>query len=224
MENVISRLIEILITLPVILISLSVHELCHGYAAYRLGDPTAKAMGRLSLNPLRHIDPFGFLALLLFRVGWAKPVSVDARYFRKPKRDMAITALAGPLSNFLLAFVSSFVFVFLLKIGTHFGLLSHGDTMTPYSVLCTMASFMISINLGLGVFNLIPIPPLDGSKILYAFLPYQVIIKIAPYEKYFHLILILALWLRVLSLPINAIVSFFFRLFLNIAQGVLLLW
>ena len=164
MNQIALRLFEMLITLPVILISLSVHELCHGYAAYRLGDPTAKSMGRLSMNPLKHIDPIGFFALLFFRVGWAKPVMVDARFFKKPKRDMALVSLAGPLSNFLLAFISSFLFVFLLKMGTALGLLGTGSTMTPFGVLCSMAMYMVSINLGLFVFNLIPIPPLDGSK------------------------------------------------------------
>jgi Zn-dependent protease len=215
------RLIEILITLPVILISLSVHELCHGYAAYRLGDPTAKTMGRLSMNPLKHIDPFGFIALIFFKIGWAKPVMVDSRYFKKPKRDMAITALAGPVSNFLLAFLSSFLYVFLLKIGIRFGLLT-GESVSPFQVLCLMAQFFVTINLGLGVFNLIPIPPLDGSKILYAFLPYRIIYKIAPYEKYIQLVLLLLLWFGFLSAPIQNVVSFFFHLFISIAKGVIL--
>ena len=220
MEKFISQLIQILIALPVILISLSVHELCHGLAAFWLGDSTAKSMGRLSLNPLRHIDPIGFLALLFFHVGWAKPVMVDSRYFKKPKRDMALTALAGPVSNFLLAFLSSFLFVLLLKLGDSFSLFS-SDRATAYSVLCTMASYMVSINLGLGVFNLIPIPPLDGSKILYAFLPYRVIYRIAPYEKYIQLVLILLLWLGAFSGPIQTAVSYLYNLFLQIAQGVI---
>ena len=220
MDNLFSRLIEILIALPVILISLSVHELCHGLMAFWLGDSTAKSMGRLSLNPLRHIDPIGFLALLFFHVGWAKPVTVDSRYFKKPKRDMALTALAGPVSNFLLAFIASFLYVILVKLGVRSGLLS-SDQVTAYSVLCMMASYLVSINLGLGVFNLIPIPPLDGSKILYAFLPYRVIYRIVPYEKYIQLVLLLALWLGALSGPIQAVVSYLVQLFLQIAQGVI---
>ena len=95
MDSILSRVLDILITLPVILVALSVHEMMHGYASYRLGDPTAKIQGRLSMNPLRHIDPIGFLCLVFLRFGWAKPVSVDARYFKKPKRDMALVALAG---------------------------------------------------------------------------------------------------------------------------------
>lgn len=223
MEQITQRIIEILITLPVILISLSVHELCHGYAAYKLGDPTAKSMGRLSLNPLRHIDPFGFVALLLFRVGWAKPVMIDPRYFRKPKRDMAICSLAGPLSNFVLAFLSSFVYVFLVNFGyTHN--LSFQSAGTYFGVLCMMAGYMVTINLGLGVFNLIPVPPLDGSKILYAFLPARIIYKIYPYEKYIQLVLLVLLWTGFLSVPIHTAVSFFYESFIKIAEVAILSW
>ncbi len=221
MEQLIPRILDFLITLPPILIALSVHELMHGYAAYRLGDPTAKYMGRLSLNPLRHIDPIGFLSLMIFHIGWAKPVSVDPRYFKKPKRDMALTALAGPLSNFVLAFLFSFVYVLCVRIGYQFSLMGT-VSVTPYDVFLMMMSYMITINLGLGVFNLIPIPPLDGSKILYAFLPYQIVYKIAPYERYIQFAMILLLAFGILSVPIGSAVSFFSNLFLNLAKGVLL--
>lgn len=221
MENIVSRLLQILLTLPAILFSLSVHELCHGYAAHLLGDPTPKASGRLSLNPLKHIDPFGFFALLFFRVGWAKPVMVNSRYFKKPKRDMAITALAGPVSNFILALIFSFLFVLLNRIGNAFSLYS-ADSMTPYQVFCLIVYLFIPINLGLGVFNLIPIPPLDGSKILYAFLPGRVIFKILPYENYIRLALIVLLCLGFLDVPISVAVGFFENLFMNLAEGVFL--
>lgn len=221
MGQLATRLIEILITLPVILISLSVHELCHGFAAYKLGDPTAKSMGRLSLNPLHHIDPIGFITLLFFRVGWAKPVVIDSRFFKNPKRDVAICSLAGPLSNFLLAFLFSFVYVFLVRIGLSLGLMSTAS-ITYFEVLCMMAMYMVTINLGLGVFNLIPIPPLDGSKILYAFLPSRIIYKIMPYEKYIQLALILLLLTGFLSGPIHSVVSLIYNLFMKIAQGAIL--
>lgn len=221
MEQILSRISDFLITLPVILIALSVHELCHGYAAYRLGDPTAKQMGRLSMNPLHHIDPIGFLCLLFFKVGWAKPVSVDSRYFKNPKRDMAICALAGPVSNFLLAFVFSFGYVFMLKVGITNGYFLR-ETTGAFQVLYQMVGYMVSINLGLGVFNLIPIPPLDGSKILYAFLPDRILYRILPYERYIQLVMFLLLWVGFLSGPINTVVSFFFQLFMNIAGGVIL--
>lgn len=221
MERVINFLLDFLMTLPVILISLSVHELMHGAAAMWLGDPTAKNEGRLSLNPLRHIDPIGFLALVFFHVGWAKPVSVDPRYFKKPKRDMAITALAGPVSNFILAFLFSFVYVLLYRIGVQTHLFLTEDT-TPFQVLFQMCGMMITINLGLGVFNLIPIPPLDGSKILYAFLPYRIIFKIAPFERYIQFALMILLYLGFLSKPIGFVVQFVYSIFINLAQGVIL--
>jgi len=219
MEAIVSRIVEILITLPAILISLSVHELAHGFAAYKLGDPTAKFMGRLSLNPLRHIDPIGFICMMLFRVGWAKPVNVDTRFFKKPKRDMAICALAGPLSNFALAFVFSFITVFLYYIGITTGLYF---TSVVFDVVFQMISCMVYLNLGLGVFNLIPIPPLDGSKILYRFLPDRVLWKILPYEKYAQFVLFLLLFLDVLSVPLHGVVNSIGELFITIAQGVIL--
>lgn len=219
MEAIVTRIVEILITLPAILISLSVHELAHGFAAYKLGDPTAKFMGRLSLNPLRHIDPIGFICMMLFRVGWAKPVNVDTRFFKKPKRDMAICALAGPLSNFALAFVFSFITVFLYYIGITTGLYF---TSVVFDVVFQMISCMVYLNLGLGVFNLIPISPLDGSKILYRFLPDRVLWKILPYEKYAQFVLFLLLFLDVLSVPLHSVVNSIGELFITIAQGVIL--
>lgn len=211
----INQLLELLLTLPAVLLSLSVHEYFHAYAAHKLGDPTQKFMGRLTLNPIKHIDPFGFLALLLFRFGWAKPVRVDSRFFKNHKRDMALTALAGPASNFALAFIFSFVFAFLNRIGVMFSLNS-----TPFTIFATIIYLMVPINLGLGVFNLIPIPPLDGSKILYSFLPNRLIYKIVPYEKYIQLVLILLLAFGYLSLPISYVATFFENLFMNLANGV----
>jgi Zn-dependent protease len=218
MNQMISWLINFLITLPVILFSLSFHELMHGYSAYRLGDPTAKNMGRLSLNPLSHIDPIGFLAMVFFHVGWAKPVPINPMYFKKPKRDMAISAVSGPLSNFLLAFIFSFVYVALYRLG-----LKNASVFDSkaFSVLFTMVGYMVTLNIGLGVFNLIPIPPLDGSKILYAFLPNRIVYKILPYERYIQFGMLILLWLGVLSIPLELAVSGIYRFFITVAQGVL---
>ena len=221
MELILERLLQILLTLPAILLSLSVHELCHGYAAHLLGDPTPKAYGRLSLNPLKHIDPFGFIALLFFRVGWAKPVMVDSRYFKKPKRDMALTALAGPVSNFLLAFVFSFISAFLERISVAIYPVLGGN-FTIFKVFYSVVYAMVPINLGLGIFNLIPIPPLDGSKILYAFLPNRIIYKILPYENMIRFALIVLLMIGFLGTPIAIAVGFFNDLFMNLARGVFL--
>lgn len=205
-------LLGILYSLPAILISLSVHELCHGFAAYKLGDPTAKMMGRLSLNPLRHIDPIGFIALLFFRFGWAKPVMVDSRYLKHPKRDMAIISLAGPLSNFLLAFLSSFLYVLLARYALR--------SQIMY-IIFQMVMYLFLINIGLGIFNLIPIPPLDGSKILYSFLPNRIIYKIQPYERYIQLVLILLLLLGALDGIIGTAQMALSSFFLRIASEVL---
>lgn len=229
-ETVIRYLLSFLFSLPAIVLSLSVHELSHGFASDKLGDPTARSMGRLTLNPLKHIDPIGFIALLVFHIGWARPVMVDARNFKKPKRDMALTALAGPVSNFFLALLSSFLFVALVYFGKDNQFSSILALLSGYeitlsgvnliSVVTVLVYYLLLINIGLGVFNLIPIPPLDGSKILYAFLPNKVLYKILPYEKYMQFALIILLWLGVLSTPINLLTSAIYSFLIGLATGV----
>ena len=159
-----------------VLLCLVVHEVCHGLAAYWLGDPTAKQSHRLSLNPIHHLDPFGLLMMVVVGFGWAKPVPVDPRYFRKPKQGMALTALAGPVSNFVLAvlamLISKVIYLY-----------------APYSAAMDVVfSFCLytlaPLSIGLGLFNLIPIPPLDGSKVLAAFLPDRQYITLMRYERY----------------------------------------
>ena len=142
-----------------VLLCLVVHEVCHGLAAYWLGDPTAKQSHRLSLNPIHHLDPFGLLMMVVVGFGWAKPVPVDPRYFRKPKQGMAITALAGPVSNFLLAYVSA-----ILYSGLYAVLVVRGET-TGLALALEFFGVLMTLNIGLGIFNLIPFPPLDGSKV-----------------------------------------------------------
>ena len=158
-----------------ILLCLSVHEVCHGLAAYALGDPTAKAMHRLSLNPLRHIDWLGLVMMFTAGFGWAKPVPVNMRYFKNPKRGMAVTALAGPVSNFVLC-----ILLLLICKGIYM--------YAPYSAaLMTAFNFLIEasiLSVGLGLFNLIPVPPLDGSKVLAVFLPNSAYVKLMRYERY----------------------------------------
>ena len=180
---------QLLLLIPVLLFSLTVHELSHGFIALLLGDRTAKNMGRLTLNPIAHIDWIGFLMLMTVGFGWAKPVPVDMRYFENPKRGMALTALAGPISNIILAFISAFTFVFLAtKFGTNLN-----NYVKLYLIL------MVQYNCVLAMFNFIPIPPLDGSKILAAFLPNRAYFTLMQYEQYGMFILIILLYLNILS-------------------------
>lgn len=168
-------MISLLISAIVALISFTVHELCHGAVAYKLGDPTAKLMGRLTLNPIRHLDPAGLIMILVARVGWAKPVPVNMRNFKNPKKGMALTALAGPGSNFILAFLAMALCAVLWNYASY--------AMGWVIVLCFATNFVI-LNIGMGLFNLIPISPLDGSKILFSFLPDKIYYKILKYERY----------------------------------------
>lgn len=191
--------INVLIRVAVVLLAISVHELSHGFAAYKMGDPTAKYDGRLSLNPLHHIDPIGALCIFLFGFGWAKPVMVNPNYFKNLKRGTVVTALAGPLSNFITAFLGMLLMVHVLP-------------LFPNMYFYTFLLYFISINVGLGVFNLIPIPPLDGSKIFLSLLPRKIYYEIMRYERYGFLILVLALYLGVL----DPILNFFNGIILNI--------
>ncbi len=181
------KLLYILIIAFCVFLSLSVHEMFHGLAANLMGDKTAQYSGRLSLNPLRHIDPFGAICLFCFGFGWAKPVPVNPWNFNNKKGGMVITSLAGPFSNFLLAFLA--------YIGvTVLGGLSFVDTSVGFifaSVAYNICNYLVLLNLGLGIFNLIPIPPLDGSKVLTAILPTNLYFKFMEYERYGFIILIL---------------------------------
>lgn len=161
--------------LAAVLLCLTVHETCHGLAAYALGDPTAKSQHRLSLNPLHHIDWLGLAAMLLLGFGWAKPVPVDMRYFKNPKWGMALTALAGPVSNLL--------FALLALLGCR-AVYYHAPASTAWAAVFTFLELLASLNVGLGVFNLIPISPLDGSKIFFAVLPDAAYEKLMYYERY----------------------------------------
>ena len=146
-----SEISQWIIRIPVLLFAITIHEYAHGRAALWLGDPTAKNMGRLSLNPLPHIDPFGAICLFLFNFGWAKPVPVNPRYFKNIRKDTIIMALAGPLANILAAFITG-IFI------RHF--------LLPWEVYLTTLIYLLFMNIGLGLFNLLPLPPLDGSHVL----------------------------------------------------------
>lgn len=189
------KLLMILITVFCVLLSLTVHEVGHGLAAYAMGDRTAEYSGRLSLNPLRHIDPIGGLCLLIFGFGWAKPVPVNPYNFKKPKSGMVLTALAGPFTNFVMAFLAQIGVVILGRMTFR----STGIGFSFASLVYTFFNYMVYLNLGLGIFNLIPIPPLDGSKVLSAVLRTDLYFKYMQYERYGFIILILLMNLGVFN-------------------------
>lgn len=179
-----------------VLLCLTIHELCHGLAAYALGDRTASRAGRLSLNPLRHIDPAGFLLLLVARVGWAKPVPVDVRCFKRPKRDMALTALAGPASNLVLALLALGCGTLLLKAAPR-------TDSVVFAYALFFLCYIAVLSVGLGLFNLIPIPPLDGSRLLSAVLPDRLYYMLMRYERWLMLVVIALAWFGFLAGPLN---------------------
>ena len=193
----------VLSALTVIFLGSPFHEFAHATIANKLGDPTPKYRGRLTLNPFAHIDYKGALLILLFGFGWAKPVEVDMRYFKKPKRDMALTALAGPVSNIILGF-AFYVFFKLL-------LLTSGAGFLRYITFFCM--YVVEINIGLAIFNLIPIPPLDGSRILSAFLSDRAYYTLMRYERYFFYAIIFLLFTDVLDYPIYFLESAIYSLF-----------
>ena len=160
---------EWIIRIPVLLFSITIHEYAHGRAALALGDPTAKSMGRLSLNPLPHIDPFGAICLFLFNFGWAKPVPVNPLYFKNIRRDTIIMALSGPFANFAAAFVAGMLIRFF---------------RLPFEIYQLTLFYLLIMNLGLGLFNLLPIPPLDGSHVLENALSPPVALKYRAFARY----------------------------------------
>ena len=190
-----------------VLLTLILHEIAHGYVAYRCGDPTAKMLGRLSLDHRKHLDPIGTLCLVFLGFGWAKPVPVDPRYFRRPKQGMALTALAGPVSNFLLALVLLFA-----------GRLVYD--YAPYSAanqrLLTFLLTTAILSLGLGLFNLIPIPPLDGSKVLFSLLPDRAYNMMLRYERYGMLLLWAVVLLGVGDRWMSAAIQWTYELFCRV--------
>lgn len=205
----IDTVIYALMTIVVVILSLSVHELSHGFAAYKLGDPTAKFDRRLSLNPLHHLDPWGTLSMLFFGFGWAKPVMINPNYFKNLKRDTALVSLAGPLSNFLLAFVGMFGLLYLYP-------------LTKSLYVFEFFSIWVIANISLGVFNLIPVPPLDGSKIFLSLLPRKMYYEILHYEQFGFIILVIALYLNVLDPVLDFLINKIYALLFYAAGGGLL--
>ena len=201
-----SMLSDLLARVLAVLLCLTVHETAHGLAAFAMGDPTAKKLQRLSLNPLHHIDWLGLMCMLIAGFGWAKPVPVDMRYFKHPKRGMALSALAGPMSNFLFAVLC------LIPVRFMEGMAASAFTLWVFDFLLTLTV----MNLGLGLFNLLPIPPLDGSKVLFSLLPDRAYYQLMRYERYGMILLLLLVYFdfgsEFLSNAIGAVFSFLLNL------------
>jgi Zn-dependent protease len=205
-STLIHTITELLFVIPCVLVALSVHEVSHGWMAYRLGDPTAKNLGRLSLNPLKHLDPVGTLCMIFFHFGWARPVPINTRYFKHNRRDTALTALAGPLSNIALAFIGTIILHIVYAVGSRVTI----KTEFAYNVFVaalTLFNYFRSLNLSLAVFNLIPVPPLDGSRIFLVWLPPKYYFGVMKYERYIQLGLMILLWLGFVSVPLNVAVN-----------------
>jgi len=200
-----------LILIPPILFAVTIHEVAHGWVAWRLGDPTAKIMGRLTLNPVRHLDPFGTLVFFLTQtIGWAKPVPVNPMNLQNPKQDMVWVSLAGPLSNLVMAALSAF---FVRSLIRPLSLLVPDAILTP---IVYMGILSVQLNIGLAVFNLIPIPPLDGSKVLIGLLPKDLAYRFAALEKWGFVLLLLLVFTGVAGNIIVPLVFYLNRIFMGI--------
>lgn len=190
-----------LFRLPIIFLAITVHEYAHAYAALKMGDYTAKAAGRLSMNPIKHMDFLGALSMLIFGFGWAKPVPINPYNFRDKKKGTVIVSLAGPIANILMAFIGAIIYGLFIKF--NFGLFNDDFAKTFYGLF----GQLIILNVSLAIFNFIPIPPLDGSKVFGALLPAKYYFKMMQYERYSLIILLLLLWTGIIQVILNFFVT-----------------
>jgi Zn-dependent protease len=191
---------QIILLAPPFLLALTFHELAHGYVAWRLGDPTARNAGRLTMNPLKHLDPLGVIAFVIMKIGWAKPVPIDPRYFKDPQKGMLLVALAGPGANVLLAIASAILVQILVRL-----------PVIPMFILQPLAGMLVAsvwINIMLAVFNCLPIPPLDGSKILMGVLPLEAARTYARLEPFGFIVLLALFYTGIIPRIIGPIISF----------------
>lgn len=189
------------LTLPTILFSLTFHEASHAFMANKLGDETARNMGRLTLNPAKHLDPIGTICMVLFHFGWAKPVPINSRNFDNPKKGMALTAIAGPLSNLLLAAGGVILYSFVYELMYRTGFSASHETVTD--MIREFLFYFFVLNVYLAVFNLLPIPPLDGSRLAFLILPDRWYWGIMKYERIIMIVMLALLWTGVLSFPLQ---------------------
>lgn len=204
---------DMLIVAAAAVLCITLHETCHGLAALALGDPTAKKMGRLSLNPLKHVDPMGLVLLMVAKVGWAKPVPVDARRFKDPRLGMAVVAIAGPLSNVLLSAVAAAGYTVSIFFAVY-------REIPALELLADFFYYVFFISAGLAVFNLLPLPPLDGSKVVFAFLPRELYWKLMRYERYGMILLMVLLLTGTLDVPLNYLRGGLTEFLMPISDGV----
>lgn len=233
MTDLQSTILLYALRVPTVLIAITVHEVAHGFAAYKLGDTTARDTGRLSLNPLRHLTLLGVIFMLVFGFGFAKPVPIDTRRFRRPKLGMALTALAGPLSNVILSFIGIAAGSIILKLpynglsfayyyqGFALGTVLRSQLTFGFWILYALFSFFYVfgwMNMSFAIFNLLPIPPLDGSRVLLIFLPARTYFNVMRYEGYIMIILFALLWLGVLNRPLITMMDSAYKWAVNLVQ------
>lgn len=213
------RISTLIYVVPAILISVTLHEMAHGYVSYKLGDPTPKLDGRLSLNPLRHLDFFGTLALLFAGFGWARPVRVDPSYYKDPKSGMVWTAFAGPLANFLLSFGCIFLLMALLRFGYLLPDVFWLETIIDY--LGELLNYTALLSLGQAIFNMIPVPPLDGSKIIAGLLPDHIYEWFLRNEQLLSMLIFVLLFTNIINGPLLQLRNTIFNGMAEIAFGIL---